>query len=415
MAKFGSCFLSGILDAVERGNLGRLQELLLKDFSSTDLCFDDYPNDTVLQKACREGYCEIVNELLINRADVNAKNQNGCTALILASLNGNYEIVIELVNRGAEVNLQDTFGWTALMTASRKGHYEIVRVLLNYHADPNIQANDGLTALMLASNYKRNQIVMELINHNADVNLQNRQGNTALHSLLLEKVTDTTIEIVKLLLSDITSFVKVNKRNKSVMQLVRESQNQEILQLMEDILERKKINAAKRELKKLQANQIINKRKKKLLEVSALKDETLDLERNIDHVKRQNTELKEQLKKNSEKVRTWEYTLKNKKENEELKSYEKLKEDIEYFERCIEMETFDSVIQLEKRECPICFNEMKPNKKIYQCQSGHILCEDCFGRIKKKDKICPFCKIDIVSNPIRCRALEDVIDEEANK
>ena len=105
---------------------------------------------------------------------------------------------------------------------------------------------------------------MELINHNADVNLQNRQGNTALHSLLLEKVTDTTIEIVKLLLSDITSFEKVNKRNKSVMQLVKESQNQEILQLMEDILERKKINAAKRELKKLQANQIINKRKKKL-------------------------------------------------------------------------------------------------------------------------------------------------------
>ena len=353
--------------------------------------------------------------MLINRADVNAKNQNGCTALILASLNGNYEIVIELVNRGAEVNLQDTFGWTALMTASRKGHYEIVRVLLNYDADPNIQANDGLTALMLASNYKRNQIVMELINHNADVNLQNRQGNTALHSLLLEKVTDTTIEIVKLLLSDITSFEKVNKRNKSVMRLVRESQNQEILQLMEDILERKKINAAKRELKKLQANQIINKRKKKLLEVSALKDEILDLERNIDHVKRQNTELKEQLKKNSEKVRTWEYTLKNKKENEELKSYEKLKEDIEYFERCIETETFDNVIQLAKRECPICFNEMKPNKKIYQCQSGHILCEDCFGRIKKKDKICPFCKIDIVSNPIRCRALEDVIDEEANK
>ena len=151
------------------------------------------------------------------------------------------------------------------------------------------------------------------------------------------------------------------------------------------------------------------------MEVSALKDEIQDLERNIDHVKRQNTELKEQLKKNSEKVRTWEYTLKNKKENEELKSYEKLKEDIEYFERCIETETFDNVIQLAKRECPICFNEMKPNKKIYQCQSGHILCEDCFGRIKKKDKICPFCKIDIVSNPIRCRALEDVIDEEANK
>ena len=415
MTKFGLCFLSGILDAVEKRNLVTLQELLLKDFSNIDLCFDDYPNDTVLQKASREGYSEIVNELILYRADVNAKNQNGCTALILASLNGNYEIVIELVNCGAKVNLQDMFGWTALMTASRKGHYEIVRLLLNYHANPNIQANDGLTALMLASNYKRNQIVMELINHNADVNLQNRQGNTALHSVLLEKVTDTTINIAKLLLSDTTNFEKINRRNKSVKQLVRESQNLEILQLMEDILERKKINAAKRELKKLQANQIINKRKQKLLQVSALQDEILDLQQNIDNVKRQNIELKEQLKKNYEKVKTWECTLKSKKENVDLKSYEKLKEDIEYFERCIEKETFDNVIQLAKRECPICFNEMIPNKKIYQCQLGHILCEECFGRIKEKDKFCPFCKIDIVSNPIRCRALEDVIDEEANK
>ena len=415
MTKFGSCFLSGILDAVEKRDLVRLHELLLFDFSSIDLCFDDYPNDTVLQKACREGYCEIVNELLIHRADLNAKNQSGCTALILASLNGNYEIVIELVNCGAKINLQDMFGWTALMTASRQGHYEIVRVLLNYHANPNIQAKDGLTALMLASNYKRTQIVMELINHSADVNLQNRQGNTALHSVLMEEVTDNTVSIVKLLLSDITNFDKVNKRNKSVIQLAKESQNQEILELMEDILERNKINATKRELKKLQANQIINKRKKKLLELSALQDEILDLQQNIDHVKRQNTELKEQLKKNYEKVKTLECTLKSKKENEDLKSYEKLKKDIEYFEKCIETETFDNVIQLAKRECPICFNEMRPNEKIYQCQVGHIVCEECFGRIKEKDKICPFCKIDIVSNPIRCRALEDVIDEEANK
>lgn len=66
MTKFGSCFLSGILDAVEKRDLVRLQEQLLFDFSSIDLCFDDYPNDTILQKACREGYCEIVNELLIH-------------------------------------------------------------------------------------------------------------------------------------------------------------------------------------------------------------------------------------------------------------------------------------------------------------------------------------------------------------
>ena len=116
---------------------------------------------------------------------------------------------------------------------------------------------------MLASKYKHTQIVMELINHNADVNLQDSKGNTALHLVLLEKVTDTTINILKLLLSDFTYLEKLNIENKSVIQLAKDSQNQEIIDLIEDYPEQKKIEATKRELKKLQVNQIIKKKEKK--------------------------------------------------------------------------------------------------------------------------------------------------------
>ena len=371
--------------------------------------------NTALLFATVNGYHKIVIELLNYHADVNAQNNDKTSALMFATLNGHHEIVIELINHHVDVNAKDKDGTTALMFATLYEHNEIVTELLNNHADPNIQANDGLTALMIAGRHGHNQVVIELCNHNADVNLQHSDGNTVLHSVLLRNVTDSTINIVKLFLSDTKNLEKEKKKNKSVIQLAKESQNADIIKLIEDFSEQKKIEAAKKELKKLQANQIINKRKKKLQEMSILKDEVLDLNQKIYQVMTRNTELEEELKKNCEKIKVWQCTLKNKMENEDLSTYGKLKEDIEYFERCIKTENFDDVVQLAKRECPICFNEMRPNKKIYQCQSGHIFCEECFGRIKEGTKICSFCRVDITSNPIRCRALEEVIEEEANK
>ena len=79
----------------------------------------------------------------------------------------------------------------------------------------------GSTALMLASKYKHVQVVMELINHNAGVNFQDDFGNTALHVVLLERVTDTTITIIKLLLSDFTYSEKLNKKKSRLCNLLK--------------------------------------------------------------------------------------------------------------------------------------------------------------------------------------------------
>ena len=481
MKKRDYCFFPELLDAVEKGNLAETRRLLRLDVESVNAKYGDGSNDTLLHKAARKGYCGIVNELLIYHANVNARNKEGCTALVLASLNGHYEIVIELtkfnadvnaqkesggtaligaslqgheriikelLNHHADVNLQDSAGSTALIVASCNGHYEIVRellyhhadvnvqnrsgitalmaascmenyeivrLLLNHHADANIQTNDGITALMSVSKRKNYQIVMELCNHNADVNLQDRDSNTALHLVLQEKVTDNTINIVKLLLSNVANLEKGNKENKSVIQRAQESQDQDIVHFIEGLFDRKKNEAAKREFKKLQANQIINEKKKKLQEVNALNEEVLDLNQKINQLKTKNTELEEEIKKNCEKIKIWECTLKSKTENQNLNSYERLTEDIKYIERCIETETFDNVIRLAKRECPICFNEMNSSKKLYQCQLGHLFCIECFGRINEGDKICSFCKVDIGSNPIQSNVLEEMIDGEAGK
>ena len=361
-----------------------------------------------------KGYSKIVNELLKYNADVNAKDRLGCTVLYTASF-GQHEIMKELLKYYADVNSKNCIGQTALMNASSFGYHKVVKELLNHHVDINVQDQHGSTALMLASKHKHTQVVMELINHKADVNLQDNKGNTSLHSVLLENVTDSTINIVKLLLSDFTYSEKLNKENKSVLQLAKESHNQEIIDLIEDFPDQKKTEAAKREFKKLQVHQIIKKRKRKLLRLNTVNNEVLDLQQKIDQRETRNIALEEELKKNREEIKGWQNLLKRKIESEDFKTYKKLKDENKYFEKCYEREEFDNVLQPVKRECPICFNEVSPNEKIYQCQSGHIVCEECFSTIKKRSKICPTCKIDIVNSPIRCRVLENVIKEEANE
>ena len=255
---------------------GRLLNINAKSINARcDTC-----NYTLLQNTTRKGYSKIVKELLKHNADVNAQDRFGWTVLHTASF-VQYEIMKELLKYHADANSKDCIGTTALMYGSSFGYHKVVKELLNHHADINIQNQDGFTALMLASKYKHTQIVMELINHKADVNLQSNKGNTALHSVLLENATDTTIDIVKLLLSDFTYSEKLNKENKSVLQLAKESHNQDIIDLIEDFPDKKKTEAAKREFKKLQVHQIIKKRKRKLLRLNTLNNEVLDLQQKL--------------------------------------------------------------------------------------------------------------------------------------
>lgn len=42
-------------------------------------------------------------------------------------------------------------------------------------------------------------------------------------------------------------------------------------------------------------------------------------------------------------------------------------------------------------ECPVCLEEMKPPKKIFQCSNGHVICELCKGNSEVRS--CPTCRV----------------------
>lgn len=71
--------------------------------------------DTMLEIAAKTGSIAIFEKQLKNKSDINinGRNSQGKTALILAAENGHYEIVRRLLRAGADYTCVDKFGMTA--------------------------------------------------------------------------------------------------------------------------------------------------------------------------------------------------------------------------------------------------------------------------------------------------------------
>ena len=90
-------------------------------------------------------------------AKKNIQNNNGDTALMVATRAGNLDVV-ELIYsggvqgiKGIDLNLKNrVYSQTALMIAAKAGYVNIVKFLINKGADPNIRGTLGKTALDFA-------------------------------------------------------------------------------------------------------------------------------------------------------------------------------------------------------------------------------------------------------------------------
>jgi len=133
-----------------------------------------------LIQAAGENDLTQVQDLLEKGADVDAKDDNGVTALMMGSVMGHVEVVKRLLERGADINGKSGTGSAALMLASVMGHLTAVRLLLEKGADVNAKDNVGVTALMGTSFEGHLDIAKLLLKKGADVNIKSKDGDTAL-------------------------------------------------------------------------------------------------------------------------------------------------------------------------------------------------------------------------------------------
>jgi hypothetical protein len=85
---------------------------------------------------------------------------------------------LEAVLSRADINARNEHGMTALMRAAYHGRVQMVRVLLENGADPNVARNDNFTALSLAAFFGHAEIVEILIDHGAKTDVATRFGTS---------------------------------------------------------------------------------------------------------------------------------------------------------------------------------------------------------------------------------------------
>jgi ankyrin repeat protein len=126
---------------------------------------------TALHYAVRNGDAALVDRLLRAGAKANAANRYGITALPLACEQGDPVIVERLLKAGVSANLTGPMGETALHTCARSGHVAAAKVLVTHGASLDaIESWRGQTPIMWAAAQGHGDMVTMLAEAGADVN-----------------------------------------------------------------------------------------------------------------------------------------------------------------------------------------------------------------------------------------------------
>ena len=167
-----------LVDAIKANDIATIRTLLDK---KADVNAVQADGTTALHWAVDGEAVEIVRVLIRAGANVKAANRYGATPLWLAALNGNAVIIGMLLEAGADAATASAEGETALMVASRTGKLDAVNALLARGADPNVKERwRGQTALMWAAAEGHAPIVDALVARGADVKTRSNGGFTAL-------------------------------------------------------------------------------------------------------------------------------------------------------------------------------------------------------------------------------------------
>jgi hypothetical protein len=121
-------FCGPIHEAAREGDIKKV-ELLLKQQPSLVSSKDERYEQTPLHIAALYDRLDVAKLLLADKADVNAKAENGSTPLHLAAGKGNQDIVELLIANKADVNAVDNEGWSPMHSAVVYGHKDIEDLL----------------------------------------------------------------------------------------------------------------------------------------------------------------------------------------------------------------------------------------------------------------------------------------------
>ena len=181
---------------------------MLLDFLSIEPGLDDLnavesdQSRTILMSAVSTGHSKVTGKLLKLGADIQARDKNGDTALLIAihrgkmtiihllldhaalyeaARRGFLEVVKKLVGSGAKVDAEGGAYNTALTVAAVGGFDDVVKYLLEEGADAKVGGGNFPNALSAVLYSETFYLVDQLLAKGAEINATDSQGRTCLH------------------------------------------------------------------------------------------------------------------------------------------------------------------------------------------------------------------------------------------
>lgn len=184
-----------LADAAQRLDGARVRSLIQQ---KADVNAPQVDGSTALHWAVHSDDVDTAKALIDAGANVKAANRYGVTPLSLACVNGNGQMVELLLNAGADPNTTLPGGETALMTCARTGRLEAVKVLLARGATVDAAESErGQTALIWAAAEGHADVVEALIQAGADFRRKLASGFTPFLIAVREGQADAVSVLLK--------------------------------------------------------------------------------------------------------------------------------------------------------------------------------------------------------------------------
>ncbi|XP_038296816.1 fibronectin type 3 and ankyrin repeat domains protein 1 isoform X1 [Canis lupus baileyi] len=116
---------------------------------------------TALHWAADGGHCSVIEWMIKDGCEVDAADTgSGWTPLMrVSAVSGNQRVASLLIEAGADVNMKDKDGKTPLMVAVLNNHEELVQLLLDKGADATVKNEFGKGVLEMARVFDRQNVV----------------------------------------------------------------------------------------------------------------------------------------------------------------------------------------------------------------------------------------------------------------
>lgn len=177
--------IKDFFEAIAKNDLTQVNMFIKRGI---DVNQKDEDGQTALMIATMNNHPKIVKILLENKADVDAYGKHAVdrNPINYASAYGLTDIVTILIEYKPNMMLLNAYGGTPLIPACEEGHYEVAKLLLEKtNVNVNHINNLGYTAIYEVVFTKgRSPIYVDiaklLIKHGANINIPDKDGNTPL-------------------------------------------------------------------------------------------------------------------------------------------------------------------------------------------------------------------------------------------